>query len=707
MTDMQEVVQPLERMRALEKRIRAADIAYHRDDAPIMDDAQYDLLKRELKALEAARPDLASPDSPTRQVGAPPAEGFVKIRHARRMMSLANAFENGEIAEFQATIRNFLNLAPDAPLSMTAEPKIDGLSLSLRYEKGRLVQAATRGDGEVGEDVTANARMIPSIPVVLDGCVPVPDLLEVRGEVYMSKSAFAELNGRLEAAGEKPYANPRNAAAGSLRQIDPERTRARPLAFFAYSWGDHSAPLADTQMEAVARLADLGFETNPLMRRCADAAALLDHYGTIQEARPDLDYDIDGVVYKIDDLALQERLGFRSTTPRWALAHKFPAEMAWTRLLAIDIQVGRTGALSPVARLQPINVGGVLVSNATLHNADYIAGRDSAGAAIREGRDLRVGDWVSIYRAGDVIPKIADVDLSRRPAGTEPYVFPSVCPVCGSGTMREPGESVIYCTGGMGCPAQAVERLVHAVSREALDIRGFGEKLVDLLHEKGWLAEPADIFRLEAAHGEGSVAPLSALEGWGTGSAAKLFRAIEAGRDQPLDRVIYAFGIHHVGRSVSKLLARHYGSWSSFRAAMERAEIGSGEVWDDLIAIEGIGAVILEALVAAFRQEAERTAIDALAAEIRISDVAAPSLADHELAGKTLVFTGTMESMGRAEAKARAEALGARVSGSVSAKTDILVAGDKAGSKARKAAELGVKVIGEEEWLRLAGAPNS
>lgn len=683
----------------LRARINAANIAYHRDDDPIMSDADFDALRRELVALETANPDLATPDSPTAKVGAPVAEGFEKVRHEQRMMSLANAFDAADVADFQDAIRTYLGLAAEAPLRLTAEPKIDGLSLALRYEDGVLMRAATRGDGEVGEDVTANARMIPSVPQRVEGA---PAVMEIRGEVYMTHDDFTALNARQEAAGEKLYANPRNAAAGSLRQIDPERTRARPLAFFAYSWGVLSEPLADSQMAAVARLERMGFEVNALMAVFEDAEALMAHYAHILERRPDLGYDIDGVVYKLDDLALQARLGFRSTTPRWAIAHKFPAEMAWTTLRAIDIQVGRTGALSPVARLDPVAVGGVVVSNATLHNADYIAGRDSRGAPIREGRDIRVGDRVEIYRAGDVIPKVADVDLSHRPETALPFEFPETCPRCGSDVLREDGDAVHYCTGGMICPAQAIERLKHVVSRDAFDIVGFGDSLVELLHGKGWIAEPADIFLLESRRGGEGDGSIAALEGWGPRSAGKLFTAIAAKRRQPLNRAIYGCGISHVGRSVSKLLAGHFLSWSAFIVAMDRAEIGRGDVWEELLAIEGIGSVILTALITAFHQEGERAAIDRMAAEMEIEDMAPRVAVDSALAGKTIVFTGALTRMGRAEAKTRAEELGAKVSSSISARTDILVAGEKAGSKAKKAADLGVDVIDEDAWIEMA-----
>lgn len=682
---------------ALREKIARENIAYHRDDAPNISDAEFDALKRRLVEIEDAHPELKTADSPTEAVGAAPAEGFKKVRHEQRMMSLGNAFEDEDVEGFVAQIRKYLGLDADAEIALTAEPKIDGLSLSLRYEKGILVRAATRGDGAVGEDVTENARAISDIPQKVEGA---PEIMEVRGEVYMTHADFTALNARQEAAGAKTFANPRNAAAGSLRQLDPEKTKDRPLAFFAYSWGVLSEPLAKTQAEAVARLGAMGFAVNPLMKRATTIEELLVHYHHIEERRAELGYDIDGVVYKVDDLALQARLGFRSTTPRWAIAHKFPAELAWTTLEAIDIQVGRTGALSPVARLAPVTVGGVVVSNATLHNEDYIAGRDSRGNAIREGRDIRIGDWVQIYRAGDVIPKIADVDLARRPAVAMPFQFPDACPRCGSPAHRDEGDSVRRCTGGMICPAQAVERLRHLVSRPAFDIAGLGDTLVEKLHDLGWLAEPADIFELrEHRGGEDGVA---SLEGFGPRSAQKLFDAIDAARQQPLNRVIQGFGIPHIGNSVSAVLARHYGTWSGFIDAMDRAELGSGETWDELMGIEGFGDAIVSALITAFKEPRERAAIDRLVAHLEIQDVAAPSVSDSKISGKTVVFTGTLERMGRSEAKARAEALGAKVSGSVSKKTDLLIAGPGAGSKAKKAEELGIEVIDEDAWMEIA-----
>ncbi|MEQ3630255.1 MAG: NAD-dependent DNA ligase LigA [Sulfitobacter sp.] len=677
--------------------LNAANTAYHTEDAPEISDAEYDALKRRNAAIEARFPDIKRADSPSEQVGAPVAEGFGKVRHAVPMLSLANAFDAEEVTEFDARIRKYLGLGSDAPLAYTAEPKIDGLSLSLRYEKGVLVQAATRGDGAVGENVTANARTIENIPQELKNA---PDLLEVRGEVYMSHADFAALNARQAERGGKSFANPRNAAAGSLRQLDAEITRARPLQFFAYAWGALSEPLAETQKGAIDRLTELGFSTNPLTALCDGPSDMVAHYEKIEAQRATLGYDIDGVVYKVDDLALQERLGFRSTTPRWAVAHKFAAELAWTRLEGIDIQVGRTGALSPVARLQPVTVGGVVVSNATLHNEDYIKGLDSKGAEIRGGKDVRVGDWVQIYRAGDVIPKVADVDLSKRPSDAEAFVYPTTCPECGSDAMREPGDAVRRCTGGLICPAQAVEKLIHFVSRKAFDIDGLGAKQVEQFYHDGWIAEPADIFTLKERYGSG-VQQLKNREGWGPKSADNLFQAIEDRREIPMARLIFALGIRHVGEAASSLIALHYGDWDSFEAAMAEARGLDGPAWDDLIGVDGVGSVMAGSLVSAFAQEAERASIDRLVAHLTVIPAERPDTEGSPVAGKTVVFTGTLEKMSRAEAKARAERLGAKVSGSVSGKTDILVAGPGAGSKATKAADLGVETMDEDGWLAL------
>ena len=723
------------------RRIEAANTAYHTHDAPEISDADYDALKRRLAEIEARFPDLKSADSPSDKVGGALAEGFGKIRHAQRMMSLGNAFSSEDVADFDRSIRKYLNLPETAPLAYSAEPKIDGLSLSLRYEEGQLVYAGTRGDGETGENVTENARTIAGIPHRLQGA---PAVLEVRGEVYMSHADFAALNAAQEAGGEKRFANPRNAAAGSLRQLDPRITAARPLRFFAYGWGELSAPLADSQLEAVNQLKNLGFETNPLMCRCADPAALLAHYRQIEAQRAALGYDIDGVVYKVDDLALQARLGFRSTTPRWAIAHKFPAELAWTRLEKIEIQVGRTGALSPVARLAPVTVGGVVVSNATLHNEDYIAGRDSRGAEIRDGKDIREGDWVQVYRAGDVIPKIADVDLSRRPEDSQPYEFPEECPECHSAAIREEGDAVRRCTGGLACPAQAVEKLKHLVSRGAFDIEGLGARQIEMFHGDPLLPinEPADIFTLQARD-QANLPKLRNRDGFGEKSVQKLFDAIEAKRVIPFGRMLFALGIRHVGEEAANDLARHFQTWEALEACADRAapaaacQIAADEAeaaeriaaaragrraeikstrdaawmalpldspakaaWDEITSIDGIGAAVAVSLVTTFAQPEERAIIDRLVAELTVVPPEARAI-DSPVAGLTLVFTGTLEKMTRAEAKARAEALGAKVAGSVSAKTDLLIAGPGAGSKAKKAADLGVKVIDEEGWIAL------
>jgi DNA ligase (NAD+) len=685
----------------LAAEIGAANRAYHAEDAPEISDAAYDALKQRNAAIEARFPELKRADSPSGQVGAAPSDGFGKVRHAVRMLSLENAFDETDVAEFDQRIRRFLGLSDDAPLAYTAEPKIDGLSLSLRYENGALVQAATRGDGEVGENVTANALTIADIPQTLAGA---PEILEVRGEVYMSHADFAALNARQEVTGGKTFANPRNAAAGSLRQLDAGITRARPLRFFAYAWGELSEPLSTTQHGAIARLAGLGFQTNPLTDRLDGVEGLLRHYKDVEARRAALGYDIDGVVYKVDDLRLQERLGFRSTTPRWAIAHKFPAELAWTVLEAIDIQVGRTGALSPVARLRPVTVGGVVVSNATLHNEDYIAGRDSTGGPIREGRDIRVGDWVQVYRAGDVIPKIKDVDLSRRPADAEPYVFPGVCPECGSAALREPGDAVRRCAGGLICPAQAVEKLKHFVSRGAFDIEGLGAKQIEMFFADDLLTirEPADIFTLAARDGA-NLAKLANRDGFGEKSTSKLFEAIEERREIPLARLLFALGICHLGEAGASIIASHYGTWPAFEAAMTAARIGEGPEWDDLVGIDGVGAVMASSLITTMQQEAERASIDRLVAQLDVQESRRVVAEGSPVAGKTIVFTGTLEKMSRAEAKARAEALGAKVAGSVSAKTDLVVAGPGAGSKAKKATDLGIETIDEDGWLALIG----
>ncbi|WP_425046563.1 NAD-dependent DNA ligase LigA [Primorskyibacter sp. S87] len=678
-----------------------ANTAYHAEDAPEISDADYDRLKRRNAEIEARFPQLKRADSPSEQVGARPADGFTKITHAVRMLSLGNAFDDGDVAAFDQSIRKYLGLGADTGLSYTAEPKIDGLSLSLRYESGQLVQAATRGDGAVGENVTANALTIADIPERIDGA---PEVLEVRGEVYMSHEDFAALNARQEESGGKSFANPRNAAAGSLRQLDASITRDRPLRFFAYAWGETSEPLAGTQTDAINRLGALGFQINPLTRRCESPAEMIAHYHNIEDQRATLGYDIDGVVYKVDDLALQHRLGFRSTTPRWAIAHKFPAELAWTRLEAIDIQVGRTGALSPVARLTPVTVGGVVVSNATLHNEDYVAGRDANGEEIRGGKDIRVGDWVQVYRAGDVIPKVADVDLSKRPQNSEPYAFPTRCPECNSEAVREVGDAVRRCVGGIICPAQAMEKLKHFVSRKAFDIEGLGAKQIEMFFDDELLPvkTPVDIFTLQSRDAD-NLAKLANRKGWGEQSARNLWDAIDEKRTIQFGRLLFALGIRHVGEAASTLIARHYGNWSAFESAVTAASGFEGPEWDELLAIDGVGEVMARALVSAFAQETERASIDALVTRLTVLDEERPQSDGSPVAGLTVVFTGTLEKMTRAEAKARAESLGAKVAGSVSKKTDLLVAGPGAGSKAKKADELGIRTLDEDGWLELIG----
>ncbi|MFK7743999.1 MAG: NAD-dependent DNA ligase LigA [Roseobacter sp.] len=686
--------QELER---LADALAKANTNYHTLDQPLISDAEYDALKTRNRAIEKKFPQLKRLDSPSDQVGAAPAEGFSKVTHAVAMLSLSNAFSPEDVFEFDQRIRKYLGVQPDAPLSYTAEPKIDGLSLSLRYENGDLIQAATRGDGSVGENVTANAQTIKDIPQRIEDA---PEILEVRGEVYMSHENFEALNARQEKAGQKSFANPRNAAAGSLRQLDSKVTQSRPLRFFAYAWGDLSAPLATTQMAAIERLKGFGFTVNDLTALCANPDELVSHYQHIEGQRATLGYDIDGVVYKVNDLNLQDRLGFRSTTPRWAVAHKFAAELAWTRLEAIDIQVGRTGALSPVARLHPVTVGGVVVSNATLHNEDYIAGKDNKGGVIRDGKDIRVGDWVQVYRAGDVIPKIADVDLSKRPKDATPYQFPTICPQCESTALRETGDAVRRCIGGLICPAQAVEKLKHFVSRAAFDIEGLGAKQVEQFYADGWINEPADIFRLRERFSTG-LRQLKSREGWGDKSANNLFDAIDEKRKIPLERFLFSLGIRHVGEAASNLLALHYGSYAQLQHSVEDAAEFSGAAWEDLLSIDGVGEVMARSLVSTLSQTSEKASIDRLVSQLDIQDAQRPKTANSPVAGKTVVFTGTLEHMTRAEAKARAERLGAKVSGSVSAKTDILIAGPGAGSKATKASDLGIEILDEASWLAL------
>jgi DNA ligase (NAD+) len=697
-------------LKRLAEEIAGHDKRYHAEDAPTISDAAYDALRRRNLAIEQRFPTLVREDSPSRKVGAAVSEKFRKIVHAIPMLSLDNAFADADVIDFVGRIRRFLRLGADAPLAMTAEPKIDGLSLSLRYEAGRLVTAATRGDGQVGEDVTANARTIAEIPNVLSG--DFPDVLEVRGEVYMRLTDFAELNRRNAEAGKQVFANPRNSAAGSLRQLDTSITASRPLRFFAYTWGAVSAMPADTQMGMVAAFERFGFRVNPLMKQFDSVEGLLEHYRLIESNRATLGYDIDGVVYKVNSLELQQRLGFVSRSPRWAIAHKFPAEKATTILTGIDIQVGRTGALTPVARLVPVTVGGVVVTNATLHNEDYIKGIGNNGQPIREGRDIRIGDTVSIQRAGDVIPQVIDVVMEKRPTDSMPYVFPELCPACASHAVREEGEAVRRCTGGLICPAQAVERLRHFVSRGAFDIEGLGEKQIEFFfHAEDpslRIYSPADIFTLKARQAA-SLTKLENVDGFGATSVRKLFAAIDDRRQIEFSRFLYALGIRHIGETNAKRLARHFLSFAAFREAGQNAVMPAGKgdpgnaAWQELNGINGIGSIVAEAVVDFFAEDHNRQALDALLAEVTVLDEEPVGGVSSPVSGKTVVFTGALEKMSRDEAKAMAEKLGAKVAGSVSKKTDLVVAGPGAGSKLKLATELGIEVIDEDAWLARIG----
>ena len=697
----------------LATEIAEHDRRYHGADAPTISDAAYDALKRRNDAIEARYPALVRGDSPSRRVGAAPAEGFGKVTHAIAMLSLDNAFSDEDVRDFVGRVRRFLKMDPlQDGLALTAEPKIDGLSLSLRYEKRRLVTAATRGDGAVVENVTANARMVADIPQVLPDTAP--DVVEIRGEVYMGHADFQALNARMETQGGKVFANPRNAAAGSLRQLNAEITASRPLRFFAYAWGEMSALPCATQFDMVMMLKAWGFSVNDRMRRCDAIDDVLAVYHGIEEERALLGYDIDGMVYKVDRLDLQSRLGFASRAPRWAIAHKFPAEKAFTVVNDIEIQVGRTGALTPVAKLEPVTVGGVVVSNATLHNEDYIKGIGSSGEEIRGGKDIRVGDTVQIQRAGDVIPQIVDVDLAKRSTETAPFVFPKTCPACGSHAVRDVNaasgkvDAVRRCTGGLICPAQAKEKLKHFVSRNAFDIEGLGDKQIefffDLPPEEAGIRQPADIFTLRERDDASPIKKLKNRDGWGDLSAANLFKAIDARRSPPLNRFIFALGMRHVGEGNAKLLARHYGSWSAFAQAMRDAEDAESEAFRDLLGVDGIGETVAGAVIAFFAEAHNRDALTALLNEVSPQDTDTADVADSPVAGKTLVFTGTLEKMSRDEAKARAEELGAKVSGSVSKKTDLVIAGPGAGSKLKKATDLGIEVIDEDGWIELASS---
>jgi DNA ligase (NAD+) len=675
----------------LAAEIAGHDRRYYQDDAPTVSDAEYDALRRRYGAIEARFPRLRTTESLTERVGAAPAARFAKIRHAVPMLSLDNAFADADVIDFVARIRRFLRLPDDEEIVFSAEPKIDGLSMSLRYEGGALVSGATRGDGSEGEDVTANVRTLADVPKRLKG-KGVPAVCEVRGEVYMTKGAFLELNRKQAEAGKPLYVNPRNTAAGSLRQLDPSITASRPLGFFAYAWGEMSDMPADTQSGMIKWLAACGFKTNPLAKMCRSVEELLAFHADIEAQRATLDYDIDGVVYKVDRLDWQERLGYVSRNPRWAIAHKFPAEKATTIVRDVEIQVGRTGALTPVAKLEPVTVGGVVVQNATLHNEEEI-----------KRLDVRIGDTVTIQRAGDVIPQVLAVVLEKRPRGAKPYPFPKTCPChLHTDVVRETiagGEegARAHCTGEFACPYQALGHLEHFVSRRAFDIDGLGEKQIEFFYEQGWVREPAEIFTLEERNNK---IHLEEVEGFGETSVRNLFNAIKARREISLERFIYALGIRHVGETTAVALARGYGSWSAFQDACLKLAKGDEETKEEMDALDQIGDTVIESLSAYFGEAHNRRRVERLTPLLRIRDAEKPR-ADSAIAGKTVVFTGTLEQMTRDEAKASAERLGAKVSASVSKKTDYVVAGPGAGSKLAEAEKLGVAVLSEDEWLKL------
>jgi DNA ligase (NAD+) len=681
-----------EELTRLADELAAHDLHYHREDAPVISDADYDALKQRNSAIEARFPTLVRDNSPSQRVGAAASEQFSAVEHGTPMLSLDNAFSDDEAREFDARVRRFLGLGDEA-VAYTAEPKIDGLSASLRYEKGVLVRGATRGDGRVGEDVTENLRTISEIPHRLKGS-GWPDVIEVRGEVYLGHEDFAALNRTAAEAGQKLYANPRNAAAGSLRQIDPKITAQRPLRFFAYAWGLTSAPFAQGQAQALRALADWGFVTNPQTQSVVGAEGLLAAYSDFEGLRPKLKFDIDGVVYKVDRLDWQQRMGFVSRSPRWAVARKFPAQQARTVLEAIDLQVGRTGAVTPVARLRPVTVGGVVVTNATLHNADEI-----------ERKDLRIGDTVIVQRAGDVIPQIVGVVLDERSGNSLPYVFPSVCP-CALATplVRETtvsgAETVVRrCSGEMTCPFQRTEHLIHFVSRRAFDIEGLGEKQLQSLFEDGLVREPADIFLLEE-HDKTLLKKLKDREGMGETSARNLFEAINARRTISLERLIFSLGVRHVGEQTGRTLAKGYGTWDAFWTAVQAMASGDEAAAAEMNAMDQIGPTVIETLTRYFAESHNRAAVERLVAQLTVLEAEKPKT-DTAVAGKTIVFTGSLEKMTRDEAKAQAESLGAKVASSVSKKTDLVVAGPGAGSKLKTATDLGIQVMTEDEWLAL------
>jgi DNA ligase (NAD+) len=680
------------------------DKRYYQDDAPSVTDAEYDELRKRFNAIEARFPEFVSLDSPSQKVGAAPSGRFKKVRHAVPMLSLDNAFAEDDVVEFVARIRRFLKLGDDERIDFSAEPKIDGLSMSLRYEGGELATAATRGDGAEGEDVTANIRTLKDVPHKLKGR-KVPDICEVRGEVYMTKTGFLALNERQKAEGSTIFVNPRNSAAGSLRQKDPSITASRPLGFFAYAWGEMSAMPEDSQSGMIKWFERCGFSTNPLTKLCHSVEQLIAFHREIEEQRAALDYDIDGVVYKVDRLDWQERLGFVSRTPRWAIAHKFPAERAITVLRDIEIQVGRTGSFTPVGKLEPVGVGGVIVQNVTLHNEDYIKGIGGDGEALRDGRDIRIGDTVIVQRAGDVIPQVVDVILDKRPKNAKPFAFPKVCPCpLHTDVVREEtatGEegARARCTGEFACPYQKIEHLKLFVSRRAFDIDGLGEKQLQYFFDAGWVKEPADIFTLQKRN---SRLKLEEIEGYGETSVRNLFAAIEERRRIALERFIFALGMRHVGETTALALARGYGSWKAFHDAGLKVAKGDEETIAEMDALDQIGDTVIRSVAAYFGESHNRGIVERLTKEVTILDAEKPK-SNSAVAGKTVVFTGSLEKMTRDEAKATAERLGAKAAGSVSKKTDYVVAGPGAGSNLTKARDLGITILTEDEWLKLIG----
>jgi DNA ligase (NAD+) len=691
-------------LKRLALELEGHDKRYYQDDAPSVTDAEYDALRQRYNAIEKRFPEFVTSESPSQKIGAQPSGRFAKVRHAVPMLSLDNAFAEQDVLDFAARIRRFLKLGEDEKITFSAEPKIDGLSMSLRYEDGELVTAATRGDGSEGEDVTANIRTIKQVPQQLKG-KHIPKICEVRGEVYMTKQAFLALNERQKAAGDTIFANPRNSAAGSLRQKDPGITASRPLGFFAYAWGEMAAMPADSQSSMIKWFERCGFTTNPLTRLCHSVEELLSFHREIETRRSHLDYDIDGVVYKVDRIDWQERLGFVSRTPRWAIAHKFPAERAMTKLIDIVIQVGRTGSLTPVGKLEPVGVGGVIVQNVTLHNEDYIKGIGGDGEQLREGREIMIGDTVIVQRAGDVIPQVVDVVLDKRPDNARSFHFPKKCPCpLHTDVVREEtaaGEegARARCTGEFACPYQKIEHLKLFASRRAFDIDGLGEKQIEFFFEQGWVKEPADIFTLPTRNAR---IKLEQFEGYGETSVRNLFAAIEGRRHIALERFIYALGMRQVGETTALALARGYGSWEAFHDACLKVAKGDEEAIAEMDALDQIGDTVIASIAAYFSESHNRGIVERLTRQVTILDAEKPK-SNSKVAGKIVVFTGSLEKMTRDEAKATAERLGAKASGSVSKKTDYVVAGPGAGSKLAEAKKHGVAVLTEDEWLKLIG----